>query len=90
MPVSSRSGPARRGVPDCRRDPLAALPHLTARDRQVLDLLEQHSVLTSDQVHRVFIASLRTCQLRLNVLRDLGLLDRFRFARPHGGTQPWK
>jgi hypothetical protein len=38
----------------------------------------------------VFFTHLRTGQLRLDVLRSLDLLDRFRFARPYGGTEPWK
>jgi hypothetical protein len=72
------------------RQPLSALAHLTDRDRCLLDLIEEHRVLTSDQVHRLFFTGLRTCQLRLTVLRNLDLLDRFRFACAHGGTQPWK
>ncbi|MFG3688148.1 replication-relaxation family protein [Micromonospora sp. NPDC047740] len=31
----------------------------------------------------------RTCQIRLGELAALGLLDRFRFARDGGGSQPW-
>jgi hypothetical protein len=72
------------------RNPLAAHPHLTRRDRDLLTLLEDHQVMTSDQLARVFFTHLRTCQLRLDVLRGLDLLDRFRFARPYGGTEPWK
>jgi hypothetical protein len=72
------------------RNPLAAHPHLTRRDRALLGLLEDHQVMTSDQLARVFFTHLRTCQLRLDVLRGLDLLDRFRFARPYGGTEPWK
>ena len=72
------------------RNPLAAHPHLTHRDRDLLTLLEDHQVMTSDQLARIFFTHLRTCQLRLDVLRGLDLLDRFRFARPYGGTEPWK
>jgi hypothetical protein len=77
-------GPART------RSPLAIHPHLTGRDRAMLALLDDHQVLTADQLARTFFTHLRTCQLRLNVLRGLDLLDRFRFARPYGGTEPWK
>lgn len=56
----------------------------------MLTLLEDHLVLTSDQLARVFFRHPRTCHLRLEVLRGLDLLDRFRFARPFGGTEPWK
>jgi Replication-relaxation len=69
---------------------LAAHPHLTRRDRDLLTLLEDHRVLTTDQLARVFFTRARTCLLRLEVLRGLDLLDRFRYARPYGGTEPWK
>lgn len=72
------------------RNPLAVHPHLTRRDRDLLALLEDHQVMTSDQLARILFTHLRTCQLRLDVLRGLDLLDRFRFARPYGGTEPWK
>jgi hypothetical protein len=72
------------------RNPLTIHPHLTTRDRELLVLLEDHQVATSDQLHRLFFTALRTCQLRLKVLRGLDLVDRFRFARPYGGTEPWK
>jgi protein involved in plasmid replication-relaxation len=71
-------------------NPLSIHPHLTARDRDILELLDQHRVMTSDQLHRIHFQALRTCLLRLNALRSLALLDRFRFARPYGGTEPWK
>jgi hypothetical protein len=81
----STTGPVRR-----QRSPLADHPHLTGRDRAILGLLDDHQAMTADQLARVFFTHLRTCQLRLNVLRGLDLLDRFRFARPYGGTEPWK
>ncbi len=56
----------------------------------MLGLLDDHQVMTADQLARIFFTHLRTCQLRLNVLRGLDLLDRFRFARPYGGTESWK
>ncbi|MFI9641399.1 replication-relaxation family protein [Micromonospora sp. NPDC051925] len=68
---------------------LAIYPHITSRDRQLLQLLDDHQVLTTDQLHRLFFLARRTCQIRLNELRALGLLDRFRFARDGGGSQPW-
>lgn len=68
---------------------LAIYPHLTGRDRHLLALLDDHQVLTTDHVHRLLFHARRTCQLRLNELRALGLLERFRFARPGGGTYPW-
>lgn len=68
---------------------LAIYPHLTERDRHLLALLAAHHVLTTDQVHRLMFHALRTCQIRLAGLRKLGLLERFRFAHPGGGSQPW-
>ncbi|NJP30760.1 replication-relaxation family protein [Micromonospora thermarum] len=68
---------------------LAIYPHVTGRDRQLLQLLDDHHVLTTDQIHHLFFLARRTCQIRLGELYGLGLLDRFRFARTGGGSQPW-
>jgi len=77
-------------LPDPRRDYLAVLSHVTQRDRAILDLLEDHQVATTDQLARVFFTSQRTCQLRLEILRRMALVDRFRFSRPYGGREHWK
>lgn len=63
---------------------------LTSRDRQILQILDDHQILTTDQIRRLWFTSLRTCQLRLDVLRGLGLLERFRWARVGGGSEQWK
>ncbi|MFY1703042.1 replication-relaxation family protein [Micromonospora sp. WMMA1923] len=68
---------------------LAIYPHITDRDRLLLQLLDDHQVLTTDQIHRMLFHARRTCQIRLNELAALGLLDRFRFARAGGGSHPW-
>lgn len=68
---------------------LAIYPHITSRDRLLLQLLDDHQVLTTDQIHRMLFHARRTCQIRLGELAALGLLDRFRFARDGGGSQPW-
>jgi hypothetical protein len=68
---------------------LAIYPHLTSRDRQLLALLDAHRVLSTAQVQRLLFTALRTCQIRLALLRRLGLLERFRFARDGGGSYPW-
>lgn len=68
---------------------LAIYPHITSRDRQLLQLLDDHQVLTTDHIHRLFFHARRTCQIRLGELHRLTLLDRFRFARDGGGSQPW-
>src|SRR6266498_3321064 len=69
---------------------LALYPHLTARDRNLLALLDEHLVLTTGQIHRLYFRAERTCQIRLRQLRALGLLERFRFARMYGGSEPWQ
>jgi hypothetical protein len=81
MPPTASRGP---------RDLLTIHPHLTRRDRSLLALLDEHVVLTTDQLARVFFTRPRTCLLRLEVLRGLGLLHRFRFSHPNGGSEPWK
>jgi Replication-relaxation len=68
---------------------LALYPRLTPRDRDLLSLLDQHLVLTTAQVHRLYYRAMRTCQIRLRELHQLGLLERFRFARLYGGSEPW-
>ena len=69
--------------------PLALHHRMTPRDRNLLAQLDQHLVLTTDQIHRLHYRALRTCQIRLHELYTLGLLDRFRFARLYGGSEPW-
>lgn len=69
--------------------PLALHHRMTPRDRNLLAQLDEHLVLTTDQIHRLHYRALRTCQIRLHELYTLGLLDRFRFARLYGGSEPW-
>jgi hypothetical protein len=68
---------------------LAIYPHVTSRDRLLLQLLDEHQVLTTGQIHRMLFSARRTCQIRLNELAALGLVERFRFPRDGGGSQPW-
>lgn len=68
---------------------LAIYPHITSRDRRLLQLLDDHQVLTTDHIHRLLFRARRTCQIRLGELHALGLVERFRFARDGGGSQPW-
>lgn len=68
---------------------LALYPHLTHRDKQIMQLLDEHQVMTTDQIARLFFHAGRTCRHRLGELHTLGLLDRFRFARPTGGTDSY-
>ncbi|GGL20219.1 replication-relaxation family protein [Mangrovihabitans endophyticus] len=68
---------------------LAIYPHITSRDRLLLQLLDDHQILTTSQIHRMLFTARRTCQLRLNELAALGLIERFRFSRDGGGSHPW-
>src|SRR4051812_41271304 len=68
---------------------LSPYPHLTRPERDLVGLLDHHQVLTTEQIQRLFFQTLRTCQTRLAALRALGLLERFRFARPFGGSESW-
>jgi hypothetical protein len=71
-------------------NPLPAYSRLTPRDRVLLRLLDDHQVLLADQIERILFSNRRTCQLRLNVLRELGFLDRFRFSQARGGAGLWR
>ncbi|MFC4071903.1 replication-relaxation family protein [Actinoplanes subglobosus] len=68
---------------------LAFYSRLTDRDLHILQLLDEHRVLTTDQIARLHFTALRTCQIRLRDLQHLGLLERFRYARTGGGDDPW-
>jgi hypothetical protein len=68
---------------------LAFYSHLTERDLHILALLDEHRVLTTDQLARLHFTATRTCQIRLRQLQHLGLLERFRYARAGGGGDPW-
>lgn len=65
------------------------LTRLTPRDRHLLDLLDQHKTLTTDQLVDVAFGSLGRARNRLNTLLSRDILDRFRhYHRP--GSQSWR
>lgn len=65
------------------------LTRLTPRDRHLLDLLDQHKTLTTDQLVDVAFGSLGRARNRLNTLLSRDILDRFRhYQRP--GSQSWR
>ncbi|WP_123678058.1 replication-relaxation family protein [Couchioplanes caeruleus] len=65
------------------------LTRLTPRDRHLLDLLDQHKTLTTDQLVDVAFGSAGRARNRLNVLLSRDILDRFRhYQRP--GSQSWR
>ena len=55
--------------------------HLTERDRNIAFDCYQHNVLTTDQLRRLHFRGLRTTTVRLQMLYDLHVLDRFRPQR---------
>ncbi len=65
------------------------LTRLTPRDRLLLNLLDQHKTLTTDQLVDVAFGSLGRARNRLNTLLSRDILDRFRhYQRP--GSQSWR
>jgi Replication-relaxation len=65
------------------------LSRITPRDRLLLDLLDQHHTLTTDQIADAAFTSLGRTRNRLSDLRSRGVLDRFRhYQRP--GSQAWR
>lgn len=64
--------------------------HLTERDTHIaLDCYEHH-VLTTDQIKRLHFTGLRTATVRLGVLYELRVLDRFRpIAKRGEGSTPY-
>ncbi len=62
---------------------------LTNRDKQLLDWLFDHQVLTTFQIAHGLFGSLDFCQRRLLRLHQVGLLERFRPLRAGGGSYPW-
>jgi hypothetical protein len=63
---------------------------LTARDRWLLRMLHEHTVLTTTHLHRLgWAPSLRQVQGRARVLRAHEVVDGFRPLRPYGhGSHP--
>lgn len=65
------------------------LSRITPRDRLLLDLLDQHHVLTTDQLAGLTFGTVGRARHRLNTLHERGVLDRFRhYQRP--GSQSWR
>jgi hypothetical protein len=89
-----RRPPATRHPPagDPRRAPLpvlSVLARLTDRDLSIVDWLDQHGVLTTDQLTTAFFGAASTASHRLLTLHRLHLIDRFHRPRPAGGFSPW-
>jgi hypothetical protein len=64
--------------------------HLTERDRQIALDCYEHNVLTTDQLKRLHFTGLRTATVRLQVLYELRVLDRFRpIAKRGQGSTPY-
>ena len=81
-PRTSRAGGSTRAV----SAPAAVARRITPRDRWIIRMLHEHTVLTTDQLARLGFASLRTAQQRLQLLHRLDVLDRFQPYRPTGSA----
>lgn len=68
------SGHARRWG---RIDAATAARRITPRDRWIIRMLHEHTVLTTTQITRLAFPALRPAQQRLHTLHRLGVLDRF-------------
>ena len=66
--------------------PVAVARRVTPRDRWIIRMLHEHTVLTTDHLARLGFPSLRTAQQRLQLLHRLGVLDRFQPYRPSGSA----
>jgi Replication-relaxation len=65
------------------------LSRITPRDRLLLDHLDQHHVLTTEQVADLTFGTVGRARARLNTLHGRAVLDRFRhYQRP--GSQSWR
>ncbi|WP_409461725.1 replication-relaxation family protein [Amycolatopsis sp. GA6-003] len=72
-------------------DPVELASRLTERDRDLLQLLAEHRVLTSDQVAALLpYPSLNRAQRRLLSLWRWHVLDRFRHPRGDGALTGWR
>ena len=67
----------------------ALLARLTNRDRAIIDTLGRHRVLTLNQLSWLFFTSTRAARDRINCLRDLDVLTRFR-ACQRPGSQAYR
>jgi hypothetical protein len=68
---------------------LPAQAYLTDRDRQIIDWLDRHGVLTTGQITAALFGSPITAAHRLAKLHALTLVDRFHRPLPTGGFGPW-
>lgn len=67
----------------------AELSRITPRDKELLDLLDQHRTLTTEQITALSFTSPGRARNRLADLHRRGVLDRFRlYQRP--GSQSWR
>lgn len=65
------------------------LGRLTDRDRLLLNLLDQHQTLTTEQLTLIAFGTLGRARNRLNLLYERDILDRFRLLR-RPGSQSWR
>ncbi|NKQ52001.1 hypothetical protein HFP15_03800 [Amycolatopsis sp. K13G38] len=72
-------------------DPVELASRLTERDRTLLRLLDEHRVLTSNQIADLLpYPNLNRAQRRLLALWHWHVLDRFRHPTPNGALTGWR
>ncbi len=90
FPVGDLSRPGNTASPSSRGSSPTLLDiskRLHPRDYTIAHLLDQHVVLTTNQLSSVFFDNPITCQHRLHLLRRLRFIDRFARNRP-GAPRP--
>ncbi|WP_018352018.1 replication-relaxation family protein [Longispora albida] len=68
---------------------LAALPRLTPRDHRLLDLLADHTVLSTSQIAAITFGSMSAARTRLTTLHRLGMLSRHARGLASGGRSEY-
>ena len=82
MPATTKDTGSRRGT-----TPSTAADRLTTRDARMLRLIAEHRVLTTRQLTSILFTHDSKTRLRINTLREAGLLETFR-PPSHRGSQP--
>jgi hypothetical protein len=88
--VTERPAPKRRASRLNERQVGRLASHVTERDRRIALDCYEHSVLTTDQIRRLYFTNTRIAQVRLQRLYELRVLERFRPGPQAGaGSSPY-
>ncbi len=86
-PLILRSTPKQASAPLTQEQTTYLLRSLTQRDVCILQSLYDYRYLTTLQLQRLFFPSIRSAQLRLQYLKDHGLVYRWKMIGPPGVTR---